>query len=60
MGEGVVATGAITKDVINNTGTVLPETGAKGTVMLISFSSLFVVMAAVFMITRKKMSVYED
>ena len=60
MGTGVVNTGAITKDIINNTGTVLPETGAKGTIMLIGTSSLFVMVAAVFMITRKKMSIYED
>ena len=60
MGTGVVETGAITKDIINNTGTVLPETGAKGTIMLIGTSSLFVMVAAVFMITRKKMSIYED
>ncbi len=60
MGEGIVTTGTITKDIVNNTGTVLPETGAEGTVMLIGISSLVVMMAAVFMITRKKMSVYED
>ena len=59
MGTGEVSTGAITKDIVNNTGTVLPETGAEGTVMLISISALVVMMAAVFMITRKRMSVYE-
>ena len=60
MGTGVVNTGVITKEVINQSGTVLPETGAKGTVMLIGTSTLLVMMAAVFMITRKKMSIYED
>ena len=64
MGAGVVEdgklTGVITKNIVNNTGVVLPETGAKGTAMLIGISSLAVMMAAVFMITRKKMSVYED
>ena len=60
MGTGVVETGAITKDIVNNTGTVLPETGAQGTVMLISVSAVFVIIATVFMITRKKMSIYED
>ena len=60
MGTGVVDTGAITKDIVNNTGTVLPETGAQGTFMLISVSSMLVFVAAVFMITRKKMSIYED
>ena len=60
MGTGEVSTGLISRDVINNTGTVLPETGARGTVMMIGISSMVVLLAAVFMITRKKMSVYED
>ena len=60
MGTGVVSTGTITRNIVNNTGTVLPETGAQGTFLLISVSSLFVMVAAVFMITRKKMSIYED
>lgn len=53
-------TGNIEDKIKNETGTVLPETGAKGTVMLIACSSMFVMVAAVFMITRKKMSIYED
>ena len=57
---GTVNDGIITDTVINNTGTVLPETGAKGTMMLITTSTILVVIAAVFMITRKKMSIYED
>ena len=60
MGTGVVDTGAITKDIVNNTGTILPETGAQGTFLLIAGGTVLVVMAAVFMITRKKMSIYED
>ena len=60
MGTGVVETGAITKDIENRTGTVLPETGAKGTFMLITISTMLVMVAAVFMVTRKKMSIYED
>lgn len=60
MGEGNVATGSIEKDIVNNTGTILPETGAEGTFMMIFGGSLLVILAAVFMITRKKMSVYED
>lgn len=60
IGTGVVDTGAITKDIVNNTGTILPETGAQGTMWLILGGSIFVILAAVFMITRKKMSVYED
>lgn len=60
MGEGVVATGIIEKDIVNNTGSVLPETGAMGTFMFIFGGAALVMIAAVFMITRKKMSVYED
>ena len=60
MGTGVLDTGAITKDIVNNTGTFLPETGAQGTFMLIGCSALFVMIAVVFMVTRKKMSIYED
>ena len=60
MGEGIVDTGAIAKDIVNNTGTVLPETGAQGTMWLIFGGAMLVILAGVFMITRKKMSVYED
>ena len=60
MGTGAVDTGAITKDIVNNTGTILPETGAQGTFLLIAGGTVLVVLAAVFMITRKKMSIYED
>ena len=60
MGTGEITSGIITKDVINQTGTVLPETGAEGTFMLLSMSTLFVMVAVVFMVTRKKMSIYED
>jgi len=44
----------------NNKGAVLPETGAQGTMMLIGGGAMFVTVAAVFMVTRKKMSIYED
>lgn len=64
MGEGDLAdgklTGVIEKDIENNTGIVLPETGAKGTMLLIGGGAVLVILAAVFMITRKKMSVYAD
>jgi len=38
----------------------LPSTGAEGTMMLIVGGSMLIAVAAVFMITRKKMSIYED
>jgi len=60
MGIGDPATGTMTKNIVNSTGTVLPETGAKGTMMLIMGGAMFVTVAAVFMVTRKKMSIYED
>lgn len=53
-------TGVIEEDIENNTGSILPETGAKGTIMLITFSSVAIMVAVVFMVTRKKMSIYED
>ena len=59
-GVGDVATGVISNNVINNTGTVLPSTGAQGTMLLIGGGAMLVVVAVVFMVTRKKMSVYED
>lgn len=60
MGNGDLSTGTITNQITNNTGTVLPSTGAKGTMMLIGGGSLLAMLAAVFMVTRKKMSIYED
>ena len=60
MGTGDVTTGTLTKAVENKTGTVLPETGAQGTFMLITAGTVLVAAAVVFMITRKKMSIYED
>ena len=53
-------TGVIEEDIVNQSGTILPETGAKGTMMLIGGGSVLVLLAAIFMVTRKKMSVYED
>ena len=57
--EGLVD-GILEGNVENYKGAVLPETGAEGTAMLIGFSTMLVLVAAVFMITRKKMSIYED
>ena len=60
IGTGDIAIGTIEKDIVNNTGAVLPETGAQGTFLLICGGALLVVVAAVFMVTRKKMSIFED
>ena len=58
--EENAATGVIEDIIVNNSGTVLPETGAMGTMWLIFGGAMLVIIAGVFMITRKKMSVYED
>ena len=58
--ENSTTDGKLEGDIKNFKGTDLPVTGAKGTVMIIGTSSLVILMAAVFMITRKKMSIYED
>ena len=66
MGKGVTVagteneyTGTIIKEIVNLTGTVLPETGATGTALLIGGGAALIIVAAVFLITRKKMSIYE-
>ena len=52
--------GMLEGNIENYKGVVLPETGAEGTFFLISGGAMLVMVAAVFMITRKKMSIYED
>ena len=59
-GDPAVEDGILEGDIENYKGTVLPETGAEGTFFLLAGGALLVMIAAVFMITRKKMSVYED
>ena len=44
----------------NSKGVVLPSTGGKGTMMLISIGTMVAVAFAVLMITQKKMSIYHD
>ena len=58
--ENGVEDGKLEGDIENFKGVVLPETGAEGTFFLITGSTLLIMVAAVFMITRKKMSIYED
>ncbi len=50
----------LVKKVNNQSGTVFPQTGAKGTTMFIIIGSVLAMAAVIFMVTRKKMSVYED
>lgn len=44
----------------NQSGTILPETGSTGTKIFIATGSLLALIAIIFIITRKKMSIYED
>ena len=60
LATGEVEAGTISKDIENNKGTVLPETGAMGTMMFITFGSMLAMAAVTFMVTRKKMSIYKD
>ena len=44
----------------NSKGAVLPSTGGKGAIMLISIGTMVAIGFAVLLITQKKMSVYKD
>lgn len=59
-GGTAIEDGKLEGSLENYKGTILPETGGKGTFLLITGGSLLVIVAAVFMITRKKMSIYAD
>ena len=48
-----------TVQIANQRGNILPETGAEGTRMLITIGSIITVSAAVLLITKKRMSIYE-
>lgn len=50
----------VNQKVVNHSGTVLPETGGIGTVLFIAAGCVLILGASVVMVTRKKMSVYED
>lgn len=46
--------------VVNKTGSMLPETGAEGTLMFITFGTLVVLGTGVLLVTKKRMSMIED
>jgi LPXTG-motif cell wall-anchored protein len=50
-------TGNIGTDIINEKGIILPETGGFGTTLFYTFGALFVVGAAIFLITKKRMGI---
>ena len=60
LADGNIANGTIQREIVNKTGAVLPETGAQGTMMLVGGGAMMVMVAAIFLVTRKKMSIYED
>ncbi len=61
LGDGIMdEDGKLDGTLVNNKGTVLPETGAFGTMMFVTVGTILVVAAVVFMVSRKKMSIYED
>lgn len=60
FGTADLTAGSITQTIVNNKGTVLPETGAMGTMLFVTFGSLLVAAAVVFLVVRKKMSIYQD
>ena len=46
--------------VVNKTGSMLPETGAMGTMLFVTFGTLAVLAAGVLLVTKKRMSMIED
>jgi len=46
--------------VVNKTGSMLPETGATGTVIFIAVGVLVVLAAGVLLVTKKRMAMIED
>lgn len=53
-------TSVLETTIVNYKGTVLPETGATGTMMFIGVGSVLAIAAVVCLVTRKKMSIYQD
>lgn len=55
LATGEVSTGSIHADIINNSGVELPETGGIGTTIFYVLGSAMVVVAVVFLVTKKRM-----
>lgn len=55
LATGDVSTGAITKDIENNKGTQLPETGGMGTTLFYIVGGIMVAAAVVLLVTKKRM-----
>ena len=57
--DGIYSTGSGVH-VVNKTGSMLPETGAMGTVMFITFGMFVMLGTGVLLVTKKRMSMIED
>lgn len=57
--DGVFSTGSGVH-VVNKTGSMLPETGAMGTLMFITFGTFVALGTGVLLITKKRVSLIED
>ena len=57
--DGVFSTGSGVH-VVNKTGDMLPETGAMGTLMFISFGMFVALGTGILLVTKKRMSMIED
>ena len=57
--DGVYSTGSGVQ-VVNKTGSMLPETGAMGTAMFITFGMVVAIATGLLLVTKKRMSMIED
>ena len=57
--NGIFSTGSGVH-VVNKTGSMLPETGAMGTMLFITFGMFVAVATGVLLVTKKRMSLIED
>lgn len=53
---GDTETGIVNAQITNNKGATLPETGGMGTVLFVAIGSLLALAAALFLVTKKRMS----
>ena len=57
--DGTVSVGSGVQ-VVNKSGSILPETGGMGTAMFIGFGALVVLATGVLLVTKKRMGMIED
>ena len=57
--NGIFSTGSGVH-VVNKTGSMLPETGAMGTVLFISFGMFVALATGILLVTKKRVSMIED